>query len=119
MLKGQACAFTKFAVSFFDWILLFDRNMWRKGTLIDSPPFSADHQPAFVAVGWYPQPNRSRYRNELRFFRQGICLEPLHLVDVSNQIHRKGKISIAYKLKKESTYVMLHHNKWGVPESLQ
>lgn len=62
-----------------------------------------------------PQPNRSGYGSEDRFFRQAIYPEPLHLVDVSNQIHRNDEKTISCKLQKEFSYVMLIHNKWGVP----
>lgn len=57
--------------------------------------------------------------SERPFFRQAIYSVLLHLVDVSNRIHRNAEISITWKLKCYSVCVMLLHNKWGIPEKAE
>jgi hypothetical protein len=39
---------------------------------------------------------------------------PLHLVSVSNRLHRSLEKTIGGKLQIDFAYVMLVHNKWGV-----
>jgi hypothetical protein len=45
----------------------------------------------------------------------GLTMRALHVVAVSNQLHKSGEKSIPVKLQNDSAYVMLIHNKWGVP----
>lgn len=44
----------------------------------------------------------------------GLTTRPLHLVDVSNRLHKLVEKSIPAKLQNDFPYVMLIHNKWGV-----
>jgi hypothetical protein len=44
----------------------------------------------------------------------GLTTQPLHLVAVSNQLHKMTEKSIPAKLQNDFAYVMLIHNKWGV-----
>lgn len=44
----------------------------------------------------------------------GLTMRALHLVAVSNRLHKSVEKSIPAKLQNESAYVMLFHNKWGV-----
>jgi hypothetical protein len=49
----------------------------------------------------------------------GLTMRALHVVVVSNRLHKSGEKSIPSKLQNDSAYVMLLHNKWGVPQPRQ